>query len=408
MPKTNLTILKNESVLFFLLMPFFKPASLEFISPGIEVLFNGWRVLSFALILFLYLMSGRMSKLIVTISAYEVMLLVSTILNDGAYWGLAVNCGTVIGFCMLTEICIRQNCKKYFSAIFRIYFVLVLINFVVLLLFPEGIAVDSYYSKNTYNFLGIDNSLAVAVTLPLMSVACLYSAFKNRRLTFAAFLMLVILSATTLITWSATGVVAWFVMAAYILFIYKSRLTKYFNSYVLFITFAIMQVTIVFLRLQEYFAFIIETVLGKNITFTGRTLVWDLSYLIILQSPIIGHGVQEGHGLIHIFNTFVYSHNGVLEVLLQTGVIGLVLYVIPFVMAAKRLYRHREHFLAGIVSVTLFSFMVEFLTEAQIASIWIFGFLVIAYYIPTIIQQYEAGAHKRPAVYQPSLSNLRM
>lgn len=410
MSRSKLKILKSNLVLAFLLMPFFKPSSLELIAPGFDALFDSWRVMSFTVILLLYFLSGKASKIIISVSAYEVMLLISTIVNDGDYWRLAVNCGTVIGFCMLTELCIKQNSsKKYFSVVFEIYFVLILINFIVLLLFPKGIAVNDYYSANTYNFLGIDNALAVFVSLPLMSVACIYSAFKNRKLTFTAFFMLVMISATMLITWSATGVVAWFVLIAYILVIYKSQLTKYLNSYLLFATFVSLQIMVVFLRLQEYFAFIIENILGKSIDFSGRTLIWDLSYLIILRSPIIGHGLQEGHGLIQVSGIFLYSHNAILEVLIQSGAIGLVLFIVPFLMAARRLYQYREHFLAGIVSVTLFSFMLTFLMEAQISSIWIFGFLIIADHIPTIIQQYEANTHKRRAVnYQPNVSDLRL
>ncbi len=408
MQRRKIRNLNNTVFLTFLLLPFFKPSSLEFIAPTMESLFDYWRVASFAAIFLLYFLSGKASKMIIAISAYEVMLLVSTFINHGDYWRLVVNCGTVIGFCMLTELCVDQNSKKYFSTVFAIYLVLITINFIVLLFFPNGIAADSYYG-NTFNFLGNDNSLAVGVSLPLMSVACISSAFKNRRLTFAAFLMIAMISATVLITWSATGVVAWFVMIAYILLAYRGWLTKYLNSYLLFTTFAVMQVAFVFLRLQEFFAFIIEDILGKSITFTGRTVMWDLAYLVILRSPIIGHGLLEGHGLIKVGSMFYYSHNAVLEVLIQSGAFGLILFIIPFVMAAKRLYQYREHFLAGLVSVTLFSFLMTFLMEAQISSIWIFGFLVIADHIPNIIRQCEANMqNQRMAFQRPRTGHLRI
>lgn len=408
MQKRKIKSLNSVAFLMLLLLPFFKPASFELIAPGIDAFLDGWRLVSFAVILFMYVVSGKVSKIIVAISAYEAMLLVSTFVNHGDYWHLVVSCGTVIGFCMLTEICIIQNSKKYFTTIFTIYFALIMINLIVLVIFPEGIATDNYY-RNTYNFLGNDNSMAVVFELPLMGAACLYSAFRNRRLTFTALLMFIMISATVLITWSATGVVAWFVLAVYILFVYKSKMAKIFNSYILFVMFVAMQIMIVFLRLQEHFAFFIENILGKSISFTGRTLIWDLSYLVILQSPIIGYGVYEGAGLIQVGNAFFYAHNAILEILIQSGVIGLILFIIPFIMAARRLYQYREHFLAGIVSVTLFSFMLTFLMEAQISSIWIFGFLVIADHIPTIIHQYEANAQKRQTgSYRMNTPDLRL
>lgn len=383
------SIWNNPIYLFFLLMPYFKPASLEFIAPTVESLFDIWKIGSTIIIFGLYLFYyHRMSKLVLMITAYEFALFFSTLINGGNYWRLAVSCGTVIGFCMLTELCMKRNCKRYFFVVYHIYFLLILINFVVLLLFPDGIATDDYY-HNTYNFLGIDNSLAGLVMVPLMAISCIYSAFKKKKLTFSAILMLAMISATVLITWSATGVVAWFVMITYILFVYQGWFTKYFNSYALFATFVALQIMIVFLRVQEYFAFIIEDILGKSITLTGRTEIWDLTYPIILQSPIIGHGVYEGHGLVYWHNSYMYSHNAMLEILIQGGIIGLVLFTIPFIMVTKQLYKYCKHFLSGIVTVTLFAFLVIYLVEAQITAIWVFGFLVMAACIPNIIQQYE-------------------
>lgn len=406
--KRRLKSINNTAFLILLLFPFFKPISLELIAPAIDSFFDFWRVLALAMILFMYFLSGKTSRMIIAISTYEIMLWIATIINSGDgsdFWRLTVNCGTVVGFCMLTELCIKQNSKKYFTAVFAIYSVLVTINLIVLLLFPKGIAVSE--DGGTFNFLGNDNGMAVIFELPLMCVACIYSAFKGRRLTFNAVIMLAMISATVLITWSATGVVAWFALFVYILLIYKGRFTKVFNSYLLFLTFAVMQISIVFLRLQEHFAFIINNILGKSINFTGRTIVWDLSYLLIMQSPVIGHGVYEGHGLIWFVNNYVYAHNAILEIMIQSGIVGLILFIVPFVLAARKLYRYREHFLAGIVSATLFSFLMTFLMEAQIAAIWIFGILVIAYHIQTIIQQYEANLPMGRTI-QPNMVGFRL
>ena len=376
-------------ILALLLLPFFKPISLEYFAPAIDTLFDIWKIGSAIIIFGLYLFYyHRLSNLILAITAYEFALFFSTLINDGDYWKFAVNCVTVIGFCMLTELCMKRNCERYFSVVYTIYFLIILVNFVLLLIFPKGVAVDDYY-HHRYNFLGYDNGLAVLVMVPLMGISCIYSAFRKKKLTFSAVATLSMISATVLITWSATGVVAWFVMIAYILFVYRGQLTKYFNSYALFATFLVLQVMIVFLRFQENFSFIIENILGKSITLTGRTEIWDLTYSIILQSPIIGHGVYKGYGLVYWENHYMYSHNAVLEILTQSGVIGLMLFAIPFIMAAVKLYKYRKHFLSGIVTVTLFAFLMTYLAEAQITAIWVFGFLTIAACIPNIIQQYE-------------------
>ncbi|MFR3202482.1 MAG: O-antigen ligase family protein [[Clostridium] leptum] len=48
---------------------------------------------------------------------------------------------------------------------------------------------------------------------------------------------------------------------------------------------------IVIFRMQNLFAFLIEDILHKNLTLTGRTVIWDRTLELIGEKPILGHGV---------------------------------------------------------------------------------------------------------------------
>lgn len=384
--RTKFPIANSAIGLTILILPYFMPSTLDSISPVIAQIFDYWRLASFIVVLTAYLLNGKISKIISVIAIYEAALFVSTFINGGDYWQVAVKCGNIIGFCTLTELCVKKNSKKYFSCVFWIYFVLLSINLVVMMICPGGIGrTDKNY---TYNFLGIDNSFAT-LSIPLMAVACIYSAYRKKKIVASAFLVLFIISTTVLITWSATGVVVWFIELSYILFIYKGRLTKYLHSVNLFLTYVVAQVGLVFMRLQNLFAFIIEDILGKTLNLTGRTEIWDLSYILIARSPIIGYGVVKEEGVIYWQNKYFYAHNGLLEVLLEGGVVAAIPFIALFVMAAVVLYRHNEHYISGIITVALFSFLVFFLTEAMIHNIWLFGLLVMAYHVPYVIEQVD-------------------
>lgn len=195
-------------------------------------------------------------------------------------------------------------------------------------------------------------------------------------------------------TWSATGVVSWFVMIMYLVFIYKRYLEKFLDIQKYYLVFIISQIGFVFLRIQKYFSYIIEVILKKSITFTGRTEIWDLSFRMIKRSPIFGYGVYEGNGLIWWNNGYYYSHNGILEVMLQGGVVALIVFIVLFIIAAVPLYKYRNHYVSGIISSGIFAVLIIMLAEAQITSIWLFGLLCIATCVPQIIEQVENEKRK--------------
>lgn len=90
---------------------------------------------------------------------------------------------------------------------------------------------------------------------------------------------------------------------------------------------------------------------GKDLTFTGRTQIWSASWRIIERQPLIGYGLgglwtnqslQPTGELTRIIGFRVgHAHNGVLELLLQVGLIGLGLYLAVAAIAITRLWRAR-------------------------------------------------------------------
>ena len=94
---------------------------------------------------------------------------------------------------------------------------------------------------------------------------------------------------------------------------------------------------------------LLTEVVGKDATFSGRTKIWSASWWAIEREP------WHGYGLGGLFNSSTpiteaiiervgfkvpHAHNGVLQLVLELGVIGLVLfliYLIPLMVRAWRL-----------------------------------------------------------------------
>jgi O-antigen ligase len=87
------------------------------------------------------------------------------------------------------------------------------------------------------------------------------------------------------------------------------------------------------------------SLLGKDPTLTGRTAIWGAVMISILKKPLIGYGYTafwqgltgESSNAILTMNWpgLSYSENGVLDLWLELGVIGVALYVCVFLRAVK-------------------------------------------------------------------------
>jgi exopolysaccharide production protein ExoQ len=85
---------------------------------------------------------------------------------------------------------------------------------------------------------------------------------------------------------------------------------------------------------------LIANIVGKDLTFTGRTELWNLVLDKIKERPWFGYGFGAfWQGLngpsAYIWNTISFaapnSHNGYLDLLLELGIVGFILYTLQFI-----------------------------------------------------------------------------
>jgi exopolysaccharide production protein ExoQ len=84
---------------------------------------------------------------------------------------------------------------------------------------------------------------------------------------------------------------------------------------------------------------------GKDLTLTGRLQLWILSTLMALQTPWLGHGYNAfwlgpgsaSHRIIAVVQWDApHAHNGLLELWLEIGLVGVVLFLAGFILYAGR------------------------------------------------------------------------
>lgn len=80
--------------------------------------------------------------------------------------------------------------------------------------------------------------------------------------------------------------------------------------------------------------------LGRDATLTGRSEVWALSIQVGMERPILGSGFGGFFGLDNIisssFRVGNTAHNGLLDVFIETGIVGIMMLLIFLVSYYKR------------------------------------------------------------------------
>lgn len=377
----------NFPLFVILITPFFKPGSLEYIAPLVDTLFEYWLAIVSVVIGFLYLAYGRMSKMMLAIIAFEATLTLSTILNAGDYYGLVVDIVRTIPFCMLIEIGIKQNPKELIKALAAVLGTECLINSITILAFPNGMyendSIIGWYHTENY-FLAYDN-IHIMYLLPFLTNLWLYRTYRKKSAALTAVWML-LFSATVYVTWSATSVVV--ITVFLIIFLFSEfRLMKKIielKKYLVLIIAAF--VGIILLRRQEFFANFIVDFLGKDLTLSGRTDIWDNALYWFEKHPIFGNGIQTIEVVYRAIGA-PHAHNYILQILYQSGIMGLVCFAVILFLLFKPLRHAKGKEYGYILSAALFIYLVLFQVEVYISVMMGFwGSVVMAYNIKPLTE----------------------
>lgn len=155
----------------------------------------------------------------------------------------------------------------------------------------------------------------------------------------------------------------------------------------LFTIFVLFQTFVVFsgkgLENNEFAVYFIEDVLGKDITFTLRTYIWDAALNVIGQSPIFGHGFVDSKWFLSEMSSIAIGpHNFILSLFIYGGTILFALYISICFMAYRSISKHLDMMgltvLFGVVTL-FFMMLMEMYNYVLVLYT-----ISLAYYYPCI------------------------
>ena len=386
--------------LIVLATPYLKPAIIGVLSGTnwLETVFDLWRLLAAVGVAALYLYGmlrrkKRPSAVLVLLGCYLGFIVLSTVLHGNNLWSVCNYAITIFTFCMLLELSLWAGPDMTYDMLVYPLTVLVLCNFTLLCLFPKGLCVGGSYFYG-YNFLGIDNFQA-PILIPYMFLVALRSTARTGDLNWFSYLMIGISALSLLLVWSATGLMGLAAALVFLLFFYQRRRQRLFN----FVTsqcvgFGLFFAIVLF-RFQNIFAFFIEGVLHKGLSFTGRTDIWDKATAMILQSPALGYGLAQSGKVYRLSKgKYYHAHNVVLEILMEGGFCALISYLLMLGLAGNQLMRYRKHPYACLISGGLMACGLMTVMEPYLDSngLLIYALIFLGYHIGTLIN----GKHTPP------------
>lgn len=333
-------------------------------------------------------------KLILLVMLYSFIILFSAVINNNITIGMIYTNFVYIGFIIYINYCMKDF-KNFINAL-NILFTLLIIYNLILAIFVQSsymyigyqgsqkVFVGTFESRN-----GISMVMIPAIAFILIRSEYIYEKVRNKDI-LLCFMVLIII----LLSKSSTGFIVGSLLVIYVLLLKKIKIKLNINK--LMSIYTIIYTQVVIFRIQEtVFRGFIENTLQKNVTLTGRTLIWDFIMKIIPNSLIFGYGRNDIIAQNAIIRDVTEAHNGLLEILLCTGIIGLFVFILILLNAFKALNKSNSK-ISYILSMAIFLYFCIALTESAFTytkiGFWIL--IIISSNIEKIIKQKDNLGYK--------------
>jgi len=365
----NLFKKSNIYYIIFLIfiIPFFKPY--YFTHFGVSVVnfvyLNGLRII-FLTVLFIYIIKNRrnrLSKFIIMLLAFYSTKAISTIINNGSISALITEIYPALGICLLIELGLQERFKELINAFATVLSILTLINFIIMILNPHG-----YHDiEKVIYFMGYRNQLAPLYILTILMLEIRNNYFPKKYGKIQLVLILIICTFMILYAGSGSNIIAWIPIVFYYITPFFSRYSNIFNikSYVIF--YISLFFGIIFLNIHELFSELLFLFLGKDVTFSGRTLLWNEAIKMIKDRPLIGYGMADSYNRVRypISGTYLSAHNQFIQLIIEGGFISFFAFGYVAYVTFKKLYDFKDTHASKILSLGIFTIAIVLFSEAM-------------------------------------------
>lgn len=349
---------------------------IDFLSP-FDTIFHGLSLALGILYMFLYVISGKYTKFSKALLLFYIIGLVSTLLgtysNISSYFQVYTR---LIGFSLYLEHGFIYYTKNTIKPLNTILWLFVFINFLTICLYPEGMYITERYSNNW--FFMYDNT-HIMWYFSAVLVSFINNKFIRKKQIKTSILYIIIVFCIIYCR-SVNSMIAFGIFVLYLLFKKTISKIKWLNYSTYLKSFVTFNILFVFARIQYAFSWFIVDILGKKLTFTGRTIIWDKVIELIKDSPLLGYGYESTSIFISKMNNIYYTHahNTLLDICYKGGILLMITFLYILFLIGKSIKECSNKALANFVSVILFCCMIMMIFEAREEKIGLYIIITIA------------------------------
>lgn len=267
---------------------------------------------------------------------------------------------TGLGMVIFSEYILKHHLFFSLRFIKGMLWTFVALNLLSMLLFPEGIVATGNSRAPVY-FLGQTTRFSYFY-LPGLCLALLYDMMHHQRIQRNTILLYVIIEVNLLLSWSLGSLLAMLIFLPFF-FLGNSFMVRRLFSPVLFLVVNVSAwVLLTFYSIQDLFAAFLEAYLRKDATLSSRTRIWTVAKRLIGENKALGIGILSNEEISSLFG-FVHTHNHLLQVTLQVGYVGVVLFLGILYYAYRQLKKHWSHRAARLLGFSIFAFSILLLVD---------------------------------------------
>lgn len=167
----------------------------------------------------------------------------------------------------------------------------------------------------------------------------------------------------------------------------KIKLMRKINIGWIILVTIISNILVVGFNAHMIFSSLIQNVLHKSLTLTGRTEIWLNAKIVLVKQGmfyfLFGNGIYNGGAFVPLGDSYWVAHNQWLQYVYEYGIVGIAIFLIFLIMLDRfrKIYSTERYFILCICAITLFgTITMQYLDNAHIYIPFIFLYY-IHYYI---------------------------
>lgn len=301
---------------------------------------------------------------------YVIYAFVTTYVNHG---DIRASIGSVYPslamYALINLVCNSQySTQRFLRTISDMYILLAVINLLFIIFLPNFFGAYQF-------FLGSKNHIGFMLILGELFVYLESEANKNRK---KLTLYNIVCFISLILIFSGSGIVGMLIIAVYFMFPHVRKFIKNRSIAWFYVLYTFIWINIVFMGQNGLLnwtpvKFLVNNVLGKDLTFSGRMYIWENAVPIVMKRFWVGYGITSSpnHFYIYkllmgekIFTSTLSAHNQVLQSLYEIGFIGVCLIAAMVFVSEYNIGKIKNKNIAGIFRIVIIALLTMLMSEA--------------------------------------------